>query len=94
MGRKPKVPGDSIRDALKKATTEMMTLCLLQERPMYTYELMQLFEERSQGAITFSTLYQTIYRLRGSISRSSGKPCRRTTGCASISPSPTKGAII
>ena len=64
MGRKPKVPGDSIRDALKKATTEMMTLCLLQERPMYTYELMQLFEERSQGAITFSTLYQTIYRLQ------------------------------
>lgn len=55
-------PG-GIRDSLKKATTEMMVLSLLKEKPMYTYEMMAAIEARSNGVITFNTLYQSIYRL-------------------------------
>lgn len=54
----------SIREALKKATTEMLVLFVLQERPMYTYEMMQQIDRMSQGKITFNTLYQAIYRLQ------------------------------
>lgn len=53
----------SIQTAMKKATTEMMVLHLLRQRPMYTYEMMQEIEQRSGGAITFNTLYLSIYRL-------------------------------
>lgn len=54
----------SLRDSLKKATTEMLILYLLQEKPMYTYEIMQAVEERSGGAVVFTTMYQSIYRLQ------------------------------
>ena len=54
----------SIREALKKATTEMLVLFVLQERPMYTYEMMQQIDRMSEGKITFNTLYQAIYRLQ------------------------------
>lgn len=54
----------SIREALKKATTEMLVLFVLREKPMYTYEMMQAIEQRSEGKITFNTLYQAIYRLK------------------------------
>lgn len=54
----------SIREALKKATTEMLVLFVLREKPMYTYEMMQAIEQRSEGRITFNTLYQAIYRLK------------------------------
>ncbi|MDO4824676.1 MAG: PadR family transcriptional regulator [Bacillota bacterium] len=42
----------SIREALKKATTEMLVLFVLRQKKMYTYE------------IAFNTLYQAIYRLQ------------------------------
>ena len=54
----------SIREALKKATTELLVLFALQERPMYTYEMMQEIDRMSEGKITFNTLYQAIYRLQ------------------------------
>ena len=54
----------SIREALKKATTELLVLFVLQERPMYTYEIMQEIDRMSEGKITFNTLYQAIYRLQ------------------------------
>lgn len=54
----------SIREALKKATTELLVLFVLQERPMYTYEMMQEIDRMSEGKITFNTLYQAIYRLQ------------------------------
>lgn len=54
----------SVRDSLKKATTDMLILHLLQEKPMYTYEIMQAVEERSGGAVVFTTMYQSIYRLQ------------------------------
>lgn len=55
----------SIHEALKKATTEMLLLYVLQKNPMYTYEIMQTIERMSEGQITFNTLYQAIYRLQG-----------------------------
>lgn len=55
----------SIREALKKATTEMLVLFVLRQKPMYTYEMMQAIEVMSNGQITFNTLYQAIYRLQG-----------------------------
>ena len=54
----------SIREALKKATTEMLVLYVLRRKSMYTYEMMQEIDRMSEGKITFNTLYQAIYRLR------------------------------
>lgn len=54
----------SIRESLKKATTEMLVLFVLTQKPMYTYEMMQTIENLSNGKITFNTLYQAIYRLK------------------------------
>ena len=56
---------NSIKESLKKATTEMLVLFVLRKRPMYTYEMMQEIETLSEGEITFNTLYQAIYRLQG-----------------------------
>ena len=54
----------SIREALKKATTEMLVLYVLRRKSMYTYEMMQEIDRMSEGKITFNTLYQAIYRLQ------------------------------
>lgn len=54
----------SIREALKKATTEMLVLFVLRHKSMYTYEMMQEIDRMSAGKITFNTLYQAIYRLQ------------------------------
>jgi len=64
MVKKGKTSGSpsNLPVALKKATTEMMVLHLLRERPMYTYEMMSAIEERSGGVIVFNTIYLSIYR--------------------------------
>ena len=54
----------SMKEALKKATTEMLVLFMLRQRPMYTYEMMQTIEKVSNGVLTFNTLYLAIYRLQ------------------------------
>lgn len=67
MEKNPRVRSgtpNSIRESLKKATTEMLVLFVLRKRPMYTYEMMQELETLSGGTITFNTLYQAIYRLQ------------------------------
>jgi transcriptional regulator len=50
---------------LKRGSTEVLILALLDERQRHGYEISQLIEERSHGAITFHTasLYPTLYRL-------------------------------
>jgi PadR family transcriptional regulator PadR len=53
-----------IRESLKKATTELLVLFVLYQKPMYTYEMMQEIDRMSQGKLTFNTLYQAIYRLQ------------------------------
>ena len=65
MAKKEKMSGSpaNIQISLKKATTEMMVLHLLRQKPMYTYEMMNAIEQRSGGDITFNTLYLSIYRL-------------------------------
>jgi PadR family transcriptional regulator len=50
---------------LKRGSTEVLILALLDERQRHGYEISQLIEQRSNGAITFHTasLYPTLYRL-------------------------------
>lgn len=52
-----------IKESLKKATTEMLVLFFLRQKPMYTYEMMREMERLSDGILTFNTLYIAIYRL-------------------------------
>ena len=50
---------------LKKGSTEMLILSLLEERARHGYEIGQLIEARSGGRLTFAlpTLYPTLLRL-------------------------------
>ena len=62
-------PADSsdtsgFKNLLKRATTEMLVLLVLRNRPMYTYEMMSALERKSNGYLSFNTLYLAIYRLR------------------------------
>lgn len=52
------------KSLLKRATTEMLILLVLQQKPMYTYELMSELERMSDGYFAFNTLYIAIYRLQ------------------------------
>lgn len=38
-----------MREGMKKATTGMLVLFLLQQKPMYTYDIMRRVEENHQG---------------------------------------------
>ena len=50
---------------LKKGSTEMLILSLLEERTRHGYEIGKLIEARSGGRLTFAlpTLYPTLLRL-------------------------------
>ena len=50
---------------LKKGSSEMLILSLLETRPRHGYELGKLIEARSGGRLTFAlpTLYPTLLRL-------------------------------
>lgn len=50
---------------LKRGSTELLILSLLEERDRHGYELARLIDERSRGAISFhaASLYPTLYRL-------------------------------
>jgi PadR family transcriptional regulator, regulatory protein PadR len=50
---------------LKRGSTELLILALLDERDRHGYEIARLIEERSSGAISFhaASLYPTLYRL-------------------------------
>jgi len=50
---------------LKRGSTELLILALLEERDRHGYELAQLIEERSRGAISFhaASLYPSLYRM-------------------------------
>src|SRR5947209_14055176 len=54
----------AIREA-KKGTAELVVLSLLEDEPRHGYELAQLIETRSGGALTFNfaSLYATLYKL-------------------------------
>src|SRR5919205_575936 len=50
---------------LKKGSAELLILSLLDDRPRHGYELGQLIELRSRGALRFNvaSLYPLLYRL-------------------------------
>lgn len=50
---------------LKKGSTEMLILSLVEDRPRHGYEIGKLIEARSGGRLTFAlpTLYPTLLRL-------------------------------
>ena len=54
----------AIREA-KKGTAELVVLAFLEAEPRHGYELAQLIDARSGGALTFNfaSLYATLYKL-------------------------------
>ena len=50
---------------LKRGSAELLILALIERRPRHGYEISQLIEQRSEGAISFhvASLYPTLYRL-------------------------------
>jgi PadR family transcriptional regulator len=50
---------------LKRGSTELLLLALLEERERHGYDLARLIDERSRGEIAFhvASLYPTLYRL-------------------------------
>ena len=50
---------------LKRGSTELLVLALLEERDRHGYEIARLIEGRSAGAISFhvASLYPTLYRM-------------------------------
>lgn len=50
---------------LKRGSTELLILALLDERDRHGYDLARLIGERSAGTITFhpASLYPTLYRM-------------------------------
>lgn len=57
-------PAQGMRDAMKKATTEMLVLFMLRQKPMYTYQMAQEVDRLTQGVLTFNTMYLAVYRLQ------------------------------
>src|SRR5512146_1804923 len=50
---------------LKRGSTELLILALLEERDRHGYDIARLIDERSEGEIRFhvASLYPTLYRL-------------------------------
>lgn len=50
---------------LKKGSAELLILSLVESRPRHGYDLCQLIESRSQGAVRFkaASMYPLLYRL-------------------------------
>jgi PadR family transcriptional regulator PadR len=50
---------------LKKGSAELLILSLLEGRPRHGYDLCQLIEQRSEGALRFkaASMYPLLYRL-------------------------------
>ena len=55
----------SLDRELKRGSAELLILALLEQRPRHGYEISQLIEQRSDGAISFhvASLYPTLYRM-------------------------------
>ena len=55
--------GHSFISYFKRATSPLVVLHLLSERPMYGYEISAEMKARSNGRFTISILYPVLYRL-------------------------------
>lgn len=56
--------GHSFEDYFKRAISPMLVLHLLNEKPMYVYQMQQELSSRSDGRYTMSLLYPVLYRLQ------------------------------
>jgi PadR family transcriptional regulator PadR len=56
---------DKLGRELKRGSTELLILALIEEQPRHGYDISRLIAERSDGAISFhvASLYPTLYRL-------------------------------
>jgi len=56
---------NALERELKRGSTELLILALLEERDRHGYDLARLIDERSHGAISFhvASLYPTLYRM-------------------------------
>ena len=56
---------DALARELKRGSTELLILSLLEESARHGYDLARLIGERSDGAISFhvASLYPTLYRM-------------------------------
>ena len=56
---------NALRRELKRGSTELLILALLEERDRHGYDLARLIEERSRGEIAFqvASLYPGLYRM-------------------------------
>jgi transcriptional regulator len=56
---------DALARELKRGSTEILILALLEESERHGYDLARLIGERSRGAINFhvASLYPTLYRM-------------------------------
>jgi PadR family transcriptional regulator len=61
----PHMGMDALSRELKRGSTELLILSLLEERDRHGYELARLIDERSRGAISFhaASLYPSLYRM-------------------------------
>ncbi len=61
----PHMTTTGIGSELKRGSTELLILALLEERTRHGYDIARLIDERSDGEITFhvASLYPTLYRL-------------------------------
>lgn len=55
--------GHSFGAYFKRATSPLVVLSLLSEKPMYAYEISSVMDQRSHGAFTISVIYPVLYRL-------------------------------
>jgi PadR family transcriptional regulator len=56
---------NTLRRELKRGSTELLILALLEERERHGYDLARLIEQRSRGEIAFhvASLYPSLYRM-------------------------------
>jgi transcriptional regulator len=56
---------DALARELKRGSTELLILALLEETERHGYDLARLIGDRSRGAISFhvASLYPTLYRM-------------------------------
>lgn len=59
------MPSSHLDRELKKGSAELLILALVEDRPRHGYEIGQLIEMRSRGALRFNvaSLYPLLYRL-------------------------------
>jgi PadR family transcriptional regulator PadR len=55
-----------LKRELKKGSTELLTLSLLEDKPRHGYEIRKLIEQRSNGVLKLhvASLYPLLYRMQ------------------------------